>query len=135
MRRKFDLPEADADHLRARGLTWETVVQARVRWLIIHDWPVPPGYNHTAVQLALRIEPSYPTTQIDMAYFYPALARADGKAIRALANQTIDRQQYQRWSRHRTAANPWRPGEDDLSTHLLQVEEWLRRELTTKGLA
>lgn len=134
MRRQFDLPEADVDHLTARGLPWETLAEGKARWLLIHDFPVPAGYNHTRVQLGLRIEPAYPDAQIDMAYFFPALRRADGRAIGALSNQTIDGRQFQRWSRHRTGNNPWRPGEDDLSTHLLLVEDWLRREFA-KGAA
>jgi hypothetical protein len=129
----FDLPEADVEHLRARGLSWETRVEGAVRWLIISEWPVPPGYNCQTVDLALRIEAGYPTTQIDMAYFSPALSRKDGKPIRAISVQLIGRKQFQRWSRHRTISNPWRPGEDDLSTHLLLVEDWLCRELT-KGV-
>jgi hypothetical protein len=134
MRRQFDLPEADVDHLTARGLPWETLAEGDARWLVINDFPVPAGYNHSRVQLALRIEPAYPDTQIDMAYFFPALARADGGAIGALSSQAIDGRQFQRWSRHRTGNNPWRPGEDDLSTHLLLVEDWLRREFM-KGAA
>ncbi len=134
MRRQFDLPEADVDHLAARGHPWETLAEGDARWLLIHGFPVPAGYNHSAVQLALRIEPAYPDTQIDMAYFFPALARTDGRAIGALTNQAIDGRGFQRWSRHRTGNNPWRPGEDDLSTHLVLVEDWLRREFA-KGAA
>ena len=124
----FDLPEADVEHLAARGLLWETLVVAKVRWLILHEFPVPAGYNHTAVKAALRIEPGYPDTQIDMVYFHPALARKDGRRVNALAPMRIARRQWQRWSRHRTPTNPWRPGEDGLATHLLLVEDWLRRE-------
>src|SRR5690348_2395424 len=134
MRRQFDLPEGDVDHLTARGLPWEALAERDVRWLLIHGFPVPAGYNHTQVQLALRIEPGYPDAQIDMAYFFPVLARTDGRAIGALSSQMIDGRQFQRWSRHRTDANPWRPGDDDLSTHLLLIEDWLRREFS-KGAA
>ncbi|OAI41696.1 hypothetical protein AYO40_02565 [Planctomycetaceae bacterium SCGC AG-212-D15] len=128
MRRQFDLPEEDVEHLGARGLPWETLVEQEVRWLILHDFPLPAGYSHSKVQVALRIEPSYPDGQIDMVYFFPALARSDGRGIGALSQQAIDGAQFQRWSRHRTPANPWRPGEDNLATHLVLVEEWLRRE-------
>jgi hypothetical protein len=37
--------------------------------------------------------------------------------------------QWQQWSRHRTAASAWRPGEDDLSTHMPCVQDWLAAEL------
>lgn len=128
MRRQFRLPEGDEEALDARGLPWETILEGRTRWLLIHDFPVPEGYNRRAATAALRIPPSYPDDQIDMAYFCPPLALASGRAIGALSLTTIDGKSYQRWSRHRTGANPWRPGLDDIGTHLLQVSTWLTRE-------
>jgi len=77
----------------------------------------------------LRIPPSYPDDQIDMVYFYPALALTSGKAIGQLSPLAFDGKQYQQWSRHRTAQNPWRPNLDNVCTHLLQVNNWLEREL------
>ena len=47
----------------------------------------------------------------------------------ALSPMTIMGQEFQRWSRHRTGQNPWRPGIDNLHTHLSLVEEWLLREV------
>ena len=64
-----------------------------------------------------------------MVYFYPALALTSGTAIKQLTPSQIDGKQYQQWSRHRTSANPWRPGLDNICTHLLQVDSWLEREL------
>jgi hypothetical protein len=129
VRREFQLPEGDEEGLEARGLPWESVLQGGSRWLLIHDFPIPDGYTHRVATAALRIPPSYPDDQIDMVYFSPALALASGQPIGALTLTTIDGQAYQQWSRHRTAANPWRPGLDDIGTHLLQVESWLNREL------
>jgi hypothetical protein len=64
-----------------------------------------------------------------MVYFHPPLARKDGKAIGATqATQALDGKSFQRWSRHRTPAHPWIPGQDDLSTHIALIEEWLSRE-------
>jgi hypothetical protein len=130
MRRQFSLPEGDEAHLEARGLAWEMVIEGGVQWLIIHDFPAPAGYNQAKVMAAVRIETSYPDTQLDMVYFHPHLARLDGRLIGALASQPLDGKDWQRWSRHRTGQNPWRPGEDDLSTHLALVEHWLERELS-----
>jgi hypothetical protein len=130
MRRQFSLPEVDEDHLEARGLAWETVIEGGVRWLIIHDFPAPNGYNQAKVAAAVRMDIGYPDAQLDMVYFYPHLARLDGRPIGALASQPLDGKDWQRWSRHRTAQNPWRPGEDDLSTHLALVEHWLEREFS-----
>ena len=64
-----------------------------------------------------------------MAYFYPGLSRADGKAIGALSPLEFDGKSWQQWSRHRTAASVWRMGEDNLSTHMTLVADWLNQEL------
>lgn len=129
MRRGFQLTEEDEECLAARGLAWETVVEANTKWCIIPGYKIPNGYNHGAVDVALRIPPSYPDDQIDMVYFHPALSLTNGKAIKALTAHALDGKQYQQWSRHRTAANPWRPGLDNVCTHLMQVDTWLQREL------
>jgi len=129
MRRQFRLPEADEAYLEALGLPWETGVDGVVQWLLIHDRPVPAGYNHTKALTAIQIPASYPDVQLDMVYFLPALARADGGQINALSSQPIDGKSFQRWSRHRTSENPWRAGEDDLAGHLTLVDHWLLREV------
>jgi len=128
MRREFDLPEVDCEFLDARGRLWETIVNGQ-RWLLVGDYEVCPGYNHSQVTVALAIEPGYPDSQIDMAYFFPALSLVSGKTIGALTDQPIDGKTFQRWSRHRTAQNPWRADVDCVATHLIQVDEWLRREM------
>ena len=92
------------------------------------NFTVPDGYNVEKADVALLIHPTYPTAQIDMAYFFPALIRNDRAKIKALANQSIEGKIYQRWSRHRTPQNPWRSGLDDVSTHLELVKNWLLRE-------
>ena len=130
LRRDFKLPEEDVECLNDRGLRWETVMEGGTKWLIIRGYPIPRGYNYEAADLALRIPPSYPDDQIDMVYFHPVLALTTGKTIRQLTPLTIEGKAYQQWSRHRTAANPWRPGLDGVGTHLLQVDDWLYRELS-----
>jgi hypothetical protein len=123
------MTEEDEECLAARGLTWESVVESNAKWVIVPGYPVPEGYNHRAVCAALRIPPSYPDDQIDMVYFFPALALVNGRTINQLSQLALDGKQYQQWSRHRTGANPWRPGLDNVCTHLLQVDSWLQREL------
>lgn len=129
LRREFRLPEEDVETLDDLCLKWETVMEGGTKWLIVRGYPIPRGYNHESADLALRIPPSYPDDQIDMVYFHPALALASNRAIRQLTPLNIEGKTYQQWSRHRTAANPWRPGLDGAGTHLLQVDDWLRREL------
>jgi hypothetical protein len=128
LKREFRLPEADEEYLTGLGLQWETLEHNGNLWLLIHGWAVPAGYNYSRVSLALLIPANYSDGQIDMVYFKEHLARTDGRAVGALASQDICGVQWQRWSRHRTNANPWRPGVDDVASHLSLVDEWLRRE-------
>ncbi|OQZ07230.1 MAG: hypothetical protein B6D36_00965 [Planctomycetes bacterium UTPLA1] len=133
LRHDFHLPEADEEYLNALGLPWETTIDARTQWLIIHNWILPQGYSVETVDIALLIPCNYSDSQIDMVYFNPHLVRRDGKAINALSTQSIAGQVWQRWSRHRTRQNPWRVGVDDVASHLGLVDEWLRREFSAKA--
>ena len=128
LRRHFDLSADDQRFLDEYGLPWETLVDGP-QWVLVHDFPTVAGYNHSRVTAAIRLETGYPNTELNMVYFFPALARADGKAIGATqAIQQIDGKVFQRWSRHRTAQNPWKAGRDNIGTHILLVEDWLARE-------
>lgn len=130
MRRMFALPEEDVDFLESIGQKWETIADGRFNWLIIYDYPLPTGYNHQNVNVAFRIDHGYPVSQIDMAYFNPPLKLVSGQVIGASnAVQQIEGKGWQRWSRHRTGHNPWRPGVDGISTHLLLMDFWINREL------
>lgn len=128
MRQQFLLPEADREFLRASGMVWETIVEGGSQWLFLHAFNLPSGYHQTQAIVALQILPGYPDVPLDMVWFFPALHRLDGRPINALSEQDINGKPFQRWSRHRTPQNPWRPGEDDISTHLLLVTHWLERE-------
>jgi hypothetical protein len=127
LRRQFDLLPDDENFLKEYGLPWETVADGS-QWVLIHDFPAY-GYNHGRVTAAIRLETGYPNIELNMAYFYPALARNDGKPIAATqVTQQIDGKIFQRWSRHRTAQNPWKIGHDNLGTHIILIEDWLERE-------
>ncbi len=132
MRLHFQLPAEDTEYLENCGFQWETLIENQVRRVVFYGSPVPPGYTVSSVDINLRIVDGYPDTQIDMAYFYPHLARSNGKVIgAAITSQpecNFDGKIWQRWSRHRTGANPWRPGLDNIESHLLLVEDWLKRE-------
>ena len=132
-RRHFQLPPDDEAFLESLGCQWETVSEGGVMWVVIYSYPVPTGYNQAKVDLYLRIEPTYPDTQIDMYYVYPALALNSGKAIGALSTETFDGKTWQRWSRHRVSPNAWRPGTDCLETHMALVNRCLIEEVEKHG--
>lgn len=129
MRRQFHLSEEDEACLAARSANWEAIIENNTKWVIIHDFAIPEGYNRRSASAALRISPSYPDDQVDMVYFCPALALTNGRAIRQLTTHALDGKQYQQWSRHRKPGD-WRPGIDNICTHMLQVDAWLEKELT-----
>jgi len=133
MRRQFRLPQNDEAYLESLGRPWETLLEGGSRWLLVHEWPVPGGYTSSIVSIAVLIEPAYPDGQLDMVYAIPHLLRADGAGIPNLSAQTIEGRSWQRWSRHRTGTNPWRPGVDDLSAHLFLVDEWFAREFARRA--
>lgn len=126
-RKQFVLPEEDMETLKQLAIPWETVTSGN-HWLIIYGYPIPDGYNVKQADIALMIPPSYPASQIDMAYFSPALVKKSGRPIGAIANQSIDGKTFQRWSRHR-APNEWTPGIDCVATHLCLVDNWLIQDL------
>ncbi|MBL7738477.1 MAG: multiubiquitin domain-containing protein [Chitinophagaceae bacterium] len=128
LRRDFALLEEDEEFLIGLGLDWEAAQLADGRWVFIHGHPVPEGYNVRHVLVGAKITPGYPTAQLDMLYFYPALQRIDGQPINNLSPVAADGKIFQQWSRHRTGVNPWRPGIDNLSTHIPLAEAWLSSE-------
>lgn len=126
-RKEFALPTEDVEFLDKLGLPWETLSSAGL-WVLVHDYPIPAGYNTPTVEIALMVAPSYPATEIDMAYFYPQLQKKDGKPINAVSSQAIDGRCFQRWSRHRLPGE-WKPGIDNILTHLALVDNWLANDL------
>ncbi len=126
---QFDLLPDDLKFLKNEGLRWEALMVGNVGWILVYDFPIPDGYNIPKTCLALMLPASYPSTEIDMMYFHPELRRLDGREIRALATHTVDNKNFQRWSRHRPSGM-WRPGVDNLETHVLAVTEWLNQELS-----
>jgi hypothetical protein len=127
-RRQFRLAAADETYLTEAFPKWEAVADNGAQWLLVPQFPLPVGYNATNADLGVWLVAGYPDTALDMAYFVPALARVDGKAIPNLSTHPFDGRVWQRWSRHRTAANPWTVGEDNVSTHVAYINWFLAEE-------
>jgi Prokaryotic E2 family E len=122
----FAMLPQDEEHLDRLGLRWETLIDAGRRWLIIRNYPVPPGYRSPATDVAVEVPVSYPGAQLDMFYCYPPLALRTGTAIAQTQHmEPVTGLLFQRWSRHRQ----WDPARDSLATHLALVDESLRREV------
>jgi hypothetical protein len=132
LRRDFSLLEEDEEFLNSFSLPWEAAKLNNESWVLIHNYPIPEGYNVSSAILAIRMTAGYPTAQLDMAYFYPALSRVDAQTINNLAAMQLDNKIFQQWSRHRTSINPWRVGIDNLSTHIPLADAWLFNEFVKK---
>ena len=132
LRRDFLLLEEDQEFLEGLDLEWETIDQQGAKWVLVKEYPIIKGYNVDKATVGIRITPGYPTAQLDMLYFFPALSRLDGQPINALSTLVLDGRNFQQWSRHRTSTNPWRPGYDNLSTHLPLADAWLLQEFTKR---
>lgn len=133
MRREFQLPGEDVRFLDSLGLPWEAIIQGSDRWVLIHEHPLPGGYNHQRVTVAVLISGGYPESPLDMFFLHPAVARADGVTIPASeVRQALDGKNFQRWSRHRPGDEPWRPGVDNLETHLVLIRDAFADEFTKR---
>lgn len=128
VRREFSLLAADAGFLNKRGLHWQTV-NSDGQWLIVSDYPLPPGYDVATFTLAVLIPPSYPTAALDMFFCHPPLSINASVPPQTEHHQAIDGRNFQRWSRHRGSASPWNPGVDNLASHFALIDEALAREV------
>jgi hypothetical protein len=128
-RREFTLTDEDAEYLDSLSLKWEAVKEGALRVVVIYGWSIASGFNTKVVDIHLRLSELYPDTHIDMAYFRPELARADARPINNLSTLQFDGKTWQQWSRHRTEESKWRSGEDNISTHMALVEDWLSAEV------
>lgn len=132
LRREFELLEEDEAYLATLQLPWEAAKLANQNWILVHDYPIADGYNVKTATMAIRMIGGYPTSGLDMVYFYPALSRVDQQPIGALTGHPLDGKTYQQWSRHRTSANPWRVDIDNLSTHIPLADFWLSNEFVKR---
>ena len=127
--RAFRLPELDEAFLDTLGLTWDTVEEGGVQWLLLRGYRLPPGYDQVIVDVAIQISAGYPAAALDMAYLSPPVRRLDARPIAQTdGRNTIEGRVWQMWSRHRTHENPWIHGEDDLSSHVHYMDAWLAAE-------
>ena len=131
-RRQFVLPAEDVEYLDGLELPWEAIDSGGQRYILVHEVPLIAGYTVDTVCLAVQLDAGYPRSVLDMVYVYPDLQRLDNQPIGALSPLPIDGKHFQRWSRHRTGANPWRMGVDNLGTHIEQARLWLEQEFTKR---
>ena len=122
------LSPEDIEFLNGGNFDWEPLVENSKKGLVIRKYTLPKGYAPKETDLMLLIPPDYPTIPIDMFYFSPDVHRTDGGGINALAPEVHFGIGWQRWSRH-YPPNKWRPGIDNVATHVTYVGNILKSEL------
>lgn len=117
----MSLPPADAALLAKRGIAHSVVMEGPMTCVIFTDWPVPPGYNRTRVDLLLRLPPGFPDVPPDMWWVDPSLQLASGGTVEATQVTEVHvGRTWQRWSRH-FAPGQWQPGTDSLESFLARI--------------
>lgn len=128
--RQFRLLPTDEIYLNKNFPTWQAIVENGRQWLLLPEYILPRGYTLSTTGLAMEIPATYSMAQIDMFYFFPAVGLTTHHPIPATeACENIQGNPYQRWSRHRSGRSIWRPGIDNVITHLALVESALLKEV------
>ena len=129
MRRAFQLPPGDVAFLNATRRRWECVIDRAIHWVLLRDRPLPKGFDVPRTDMALPIPAMYPDVQIDSVWLSPCPRPLSGPPLYPLTEYPIDGRAWFRLCRHRTKENAWRPGVDDIATHLALVDQWLLQSL------
>jgi len=136
LRRQVTLRAADTDFLESLGGGWEALREGNTTRVLIPGVDLPRGLRASTgawegpVWMALTLPGTYPDTQIDMAAFFPPLAREDQRPIPSVSNLRVDGRIWQQWSRHRPDPKSWRSEVDGIDTHVAFVLSWLDREVS-----
>ncbi len=129
-RREFALLGKDEAYLNERSLNWETFVDGGRRWLLLRNFVLPTGYNHSVVDIAIDVPPTYPRSEIDMFHCHPHLALTSGRPIAQTSVRTaIAGRSHQQWSRHLKGQTRWNPDTDSVMTHIAVIEAALLKEV------
>lgn len=122
--------EADLQFLNERGLTFEMLEVGGLIHVTIKDFPLPHGYDHSHVDLLIRVAPDFPDVKPDMFWVDPVIKKLDGSwAPQTQVMESFQDRTWQRFSRH-LADGHWRVGVDDMRTWLAMIEQMLKRDVS-----
>jgi hypothetical protein len=93
--------------------------------VVLHDHPLPEGFNKRSTELLTKFPLSYPNGQPDMFWTDPDLTLKGGQVPQSADRiETALGKQWRRFSWH---PQKWNPGVDDLRTYLEFVENRLAK--------
>lgn len=123
----MSLPEVDIVFLTERAIAHEIALESGMTCVVLHEWPLPEGFDRPAADLLVRLTPGYPDVPPDMWWFDPPVLKADGQALPATnAKEHYLGRTWQRWSRHFGGAQ-WKSGVDCLESYLALIRQDMER--------
>lgn len=130
LRRHFQLPDEDVQFLDGLKLDWEAVQEGSQRAVLFHSFPLREPFQPKNVGLKIKLPMDYSSgAALDMFFTSVQITRADGKVIPRLTQAgTFDGKTWWQWSRHYPGGTKWRPGVDNLGTHISFVQNILCKE-------
>lgn len=126
------LREVDAAFLENRGIDFEAAVENNMTCLILRAFKLPAGYDHSLVDLLLRLPLQFPEVGPDMFWMDPTVLYADGRVPTNTSPEIVLGHSWQRWSRHFTHS-PWRPETDNLQSFCRLIRTVLEREVVSRA--
>ena len=122
------LPEADAEFLDQKGYRWDVGAADGFINLVIHEFPLPRGYQVNRTSLLIRLPAGYPNSNPDMFWTHPDVVLVNGSYPVAADQHDVQYQGHgwQRWSRHFSGL-VWRPGVDNIRSYLVAVRHELEK--------
>lgn len=123
------LPEPDVDFLVEKEFECDIYQAPNETYITFHNYDLGSAYTPTIVEMRIVVPAGYPQGNLDMYWTKPwvNLAGTATRPERADYSQSFQdgTTEWQRWSRH--APNAWRPGIDNLRTHLRTIRSDLAR--------
>lgn len=94
-------------------------------FVIIQNYPLPPGWSQTETRLLLITDVGYPNSKIDMFWVDPKVTLPNNKVPQAgEALETYLGQQWRRFSWH---VKKWNPAVDNIKSYLHTVNTRLNQ--------
>ncbi len=112
-------PTLDADIARLERLGYELEVLSAGGEIgvVVHDLPLPAGYNRSTTSLLVKTTTLYPASAMDMFWVDAELLLANGACPQS--GESIEVQFDRTWRRYSWHRNTtWVPGRDDLIGHV-----------------
>lgn len=109
-------------HLEEEGLHFAEADENGLHCVVIHDFPLPPGYQPEKTDLLLRLPAGFPDAAPDMWWCDPPVRLGTGSApVAAESMETYLGRVWQRFSRH-FQPGQWKPSRSGLATFLAVIK-------------